>query len=267
MRSVCVNHLLATAPIHSPTATAKRSSAGRLTHPVTYPPCPASITRAPPPSSASAAAAEPPRRPLEVERETPPASFCHHCLRVSKRSLLLGASSAMLPVLPAASAFSGGPPSHPAATLERIHPPRPDWYEELFAKAMDQGMKSYEAEVSVYKKKLFSKLTDKCKKLVELGVGTAPNFRYYANAADRYVIGVDPNKQMEKYARASADAAGLQSKNFSFIQGVGEYLDLRDNTVDAVIGTLVLCSVNDVAMTLRGTLTFSSHLFLKFDWI
>lgn len=31
--------------------------------------------------------------------------------------------------------------------LQRVHPSRPDWYEEFYASAMDQGMKSYEAEV------------------------------------------------------------------------------------------------------------------------
>lgn len=32
--------------------------------------------------------------------------------------------------------------------LNSIHPPRPDWYEELYASALDMGMKSYEAQVS-----------------------------------------------------------------------------------------------------------------------
>jgi hypothetical protein len=31
-----------------------------------------------------------------------------------------------------------------------VHPSRPDWYEEFYASAMDQGMKSYEAEVSSF---------------------------------------------------------------------------------------------------------------------
>jgi len=31
--------------------------------------------------------------------------------------------------------------------LERVHPSRPDWYEEFYATAMDQVLKSYEAEV------------------------------------------------------------------------------------------------------------------------
>lgn len=35
------------------------------------------------------------------------------------------------------------------ATLKRYRPPRPDWYEEVYAKAMDQCMKSYESEVAL----------------------------------------------------------------------------------------------------------------------
>lgn len=34
--------------------------------------------------------------------------------------------------------------------LNRIHPPRPDWYEEFYASTMNSTMKSYEAEVSSY---------------------------------------------------------------------------------------------------------------------
>lgn len=32
--------------------------------------------------------------------------------------------------------------------LNRVHPPRPDWYEELYAAVLDKGMEAYEAEVS-----------------------------------------------------------------------------------------------------------------------
>lgn len=31
--------------------------------------------------------------------------------------------------------------------LNKLHPPRPAWYEELYALVLDQGMKAYEAEV------------------------------------------------------------------------------------------------------------------------
>lgn len=34
------------------------------------------------------------------------------------------------------------------AMLNKIHPPRPDWYEKLYALALKYGTKAYEAEVS-----------------------------------------------------------------------------------------------------------------------
>ncbi|KAG1342533.1 putative methyltransferase-like protein [Cocos nucifera] len=104
--------------------------------------------------------------------------------------------------------------------VERFYPSRPDWYEELYAKALEEGMISYEAEIAAYKEKIFSQLTGKSKKILELGVGTGPNFKYYASAADINVIGVDPNKKMEKYAQAAAVAAGLPLTNFSFMRGL-----------------------------------------------
>ncbi|KAA8529407.1 hypothetical protein F0562_033794 [Nyssa sinensis] len=104
--------------------------------------------------------------------------------------------------------------------LNRLHPPRADWYEEFYASALDKGMKSYEAEIA----------------------GCDNGVR---------VFGIDPNRKLEKYARAAATAAGLPPTNFKFIQAVAEALPLSDASVDAVVGTLVLCSVTDVDMTLK----------------
>lgn len=33
------------------------------------------------------------------------------------------------------------------AVLKRVHPPRPDWYEEFYASVLNTSMKAYEAEV------------------------------------------------------------------------------------------------------------------------
>lgn len=44
---------------------------------------------------------------------------------------------------------------------------------------------------------------------------------------------------------------GLYGKIVNFMQ-VGEAIPLEDASVDAVVGTLVLCSVKDVGMTLKG---------------
>lgn len=75
-------------------------------------------------------------------------------------------------------------------------------------------------KIAGYKGKLFSNLKGTKKKVLELGVGTGPNFKYYVDNSDLSIIGVDPNKQMEKYARSSAATAGLPDLNFNFIRGV-----------------------------------------------
>lgn len=165
------------------------------------------------------------------------------------------------------------------AMLNRLHPPRPDWYEEFYASVMNSSMKSYEAEVAGYKSQLFDNLRGKAKKLLEIGIGTGPNLKYYAADTDVQVLGVDPNRKMEKYAQTAAVAAGLPLTNFKFLQAVGEAIPVRDASVDAVIGTLVLCSVKDVDMTLQevrrvlkpgGIYLFVEHVaakdgtFLKF---
>ncbi|PAN08034.1 hypothetical protein PAHAL_1G381500 [Panicum hallii] len=167
------------------------------------------------------------------------------------RRHLIGASSAaaLLPLL--APPSPAAPPIDPEVMLERVHPSRPDWYEEFYATAMDQGMKSYEAEIAGYKAKLFSQLSAEGKNILELGVGTGPNFKYYASGNGVNVIGVDPNKHMEDYARTAAVSAGLPSSSFTFKRGVAEALPAEDNSMDAVIGTLVLCSVNNIDMALR----------------
>lgn len=34
--------------------------------------------------------------------------------------------------------------------LNKVHPPRSDWYEEFYASVLDKGMDSYEAEVRAH---------------------------------------------------------------------------------------------------------------------
>ncbi|KAK9675932.1 hypothetical protein RND81_11G042400 [Saponaria officinalis] len=144
-------------------------------------------------------------------------------------------------------------PIHPPSMemMNKIRPPRADWYEELFAKVMNKCMKGYESEIGRYKRDLFGQLKGQAKEILEIGIGTGPNLKYYAGESGVRVIGVDPNQKMEKYAREAAEAAGLVSENFEFVHAVGEILPVKDASVDAVIGTLVLCSVKDVDRTLQ----------------
>ncbi|GAU44605.1 hypothetical protein TSUD_240970 [Trifolium subterraneum] len=138
------------------------------------------------------------------------------------------------------------------ALVNKFHPPKPDWYQKFYAWVLSSFTKSYEAEVARYKSEIFKNLKDKkANKILEIGIGTGPNLSYYGSNPDVQVIGIDPNPEMEKYARASAASAGLPLSNFEFIHAVGEVIPLSDNSVDAVVGTLVLCSVKDVDMTLQ----------------
>ncbi|KAH1059784.1 hypothetical protein GLYMA_02G109300v4 [Glycine max] len=170
------------------------------------------------------------------------------------------------------------PPREYTALLKKFHPPRPDWYEEFYASVMNSATKDYEAEVAMYKSQIFGNLKGKGLRILEIGIGTGPNLSYYASGSGVEVVGIDPNPKMEKYARSSAASAGLPTSNFEFIQAVGEAIPLSDASVDAVVGTLVLCSVKDVDMTLKvrrvlrpgGLYVFVEHVaakdgtFLKF---
>lgn len=75
-------------------------------------------------------------------------------------------------------------------------------------------------KIADYKRKLFDYLTGKAETLLEIGVGTGPNLKYYAGNENVCVLGMDPNHKMEKYAWASAREAGMKPENFRFLQGV-----------------------------------------------
>lgn len=174
--------------------------------------------------------------------------FCFCC---SRRDFLAAVgAAALLPIHPS-YASDDSSPADSMEMLNRFHPPRPDWYEEFYATTMNTSMKSYELEIEGYKSDLFANLRGQAKQILEIGIGTGPNLKYYASEGGTSVYGVDPNRKMEKYAQAAAEAAGLPPANFKFLHAVSESLPLRAASVDAVIGTLVLCSVTDVNLTLQ----------------
>ncbi|CAM6083394.1 unnamed protein product [Calypogeia fissa] len=138
------------------------------------------------------------------------------------------------------------------AIKEAVRPARPEWYEELYALAMAKTMASYEAEVADYKRQLFGKLDENVEHILELGIGTGPNLKYYRNLPHlQQVVGLDPNLQMAKYCAASATAAGLSDSQFEFFNAVGEGMPVPDESMDAVVCTLTLCSVSNVPRTLE----------------
>jgi ubiquinone/menaquinone biosynthesis C-methylase UbiE len=79
----------------------------------------------------------------------------------------------------------------------------------------------FSSKVARYKSQIFSNLKEKkANKILEIGIGTGPNLSYYGSNPDVQVVGIDPNPEMEKYARSSAASAGLPLSNFEFIHAV-----------------------------------------------
>lgn len=82
--------------------------------------------------------------------------------------------------------------------------------------------------------------------ILEIGPGAGVNLDYFQPGV--HWIGIEPNLHMDRYLRRKAEAASL---TVEFRVGVAEALDIPDRSLDAVVGTLVLCSVDEVGQVLR----------------
>jgi SAM-dependent methyltransferase len=107
---------------------------------------------------------------------------------------------------------------------------------------MAKGTDGYEQIVAQRKRALFSDLHGT---VLEIGPGAGPNLRYYP--VDAEWIGVEPNLHMHPYLRREAERLG---RPITIETGTADHLPVPDASVDAVVSTLVLCSVPDVAATL-----------------
>ncbi len=81
--------------------------------------------------------------------------------------------------------------------------------------------------------------------VVEIGPGSGANLRYYA--AHTRLIAIEPNNASHAHLKAKALKYGI---DLEIKSGKGERINLPDNSVDAVVGTLVLCSVDNPSRVL-----------------
>ena len=175
-----------------------------------------------------------------------------------------------------------------ASLYSQYATPRDACKDKGFARGMSTGMGSYENAIKPTKEKLFdrmlSALPAKDAVVVELGVGAFPNAPFYAQPAlgsgpqGMDIVGVDPNVAMAEYANNAAENAGLLARGHSLrvVNGVGEALPLPDNSADAVVCTLTLCSVPspeaviaDVRRVLKpnGQFLFCEHVLSQTDFV
>ncbi len=85
------------------------------------------------------------------------------------------------------------------------------------------------------KRELFGDLP---RQVLESGAGAGANFRYLARGTS--VIALEPNRAAHPRLRAAAERHGLE---LHVREGVAEEVPLPDASVDAVISSLVLCTV------------------------
>lgn len=120
---------------------------------------------------------------------------------------------------------------------------RASWYQRLFASALAAEQQTRHADYHERKRALLGELHGD---VLELGPGTGANLAYYAR--DVRWLGVEPNPAMFPYLEQQAQRLGMVVQ---LRQGRAEQIDAPDNSFDAVVGTLLLCSVADPLATLE----------------
>ena len=125
-------------------------------------------------------------------------------------------------------------------------PPKAGFGKRIHAWLLARCTVRYERMVAERKRGLFAGLRGN---ILEIGPGAGPNLVHYPRNC-RW-IGVEPNPFMHPYLRKAAERAGLPIEIRTL---VAEKLPAEDETMDAVVSTLVLCSVSDPEVVLREIL-------------
>lgn len=107
--------------------------------------------------------------------------------------------------------------------------------------------------------------------ILEIGPGIGANFRYYPAGAT--VIAVEPNPEMHGRLRHNAESHGI---DLQLLESKAEQIALADESVDVVVSSLVLCTVESPRRALRevkrvlkpgGRFLFLEHVDAKRGWL
>ena len=85
--------------------------------------------------------------------------------------------------------------------------------------------------------------------VLEIGFGSGLNLPYYDAGKVRRIFGLEPSAGMRRKAQPNVDASGL---DVEFIDLPGEDIPLESNSVDTVLVTYTLCSIDDAVAALGG---------------
>lgn len=134
-------------------------------------------------------------------------------------------------------------PTQPDSSLPRGH-----IRQRLFAYMTAHSGDNYENTIAPRKQALLGNLHGA---VLEIGPGTGPNLRYYPS--DVRWTGVEPNPFMYPHLLQALQALDWTQDRYKIVSGDlhSSRLPVDDESVDAVVGTLVLCSVTNPDESLR----------------
>ena len=135
------------------------------------------------------------------------------------------------------------------------HPLFARLYERLAPRVEEQGAAEHRREL----------LAGLKGRVIEVGAGTGLNFTHYPETVDE-VVAVEPEAYLRRRAEEAAAAASV---TVTVVDGVADRLPAADQSFDAGVASLVLCSVPDQASALAelrrvvrpgGELRFYDHV-------
>lgn len=112
------------------------------------------------------------------------------------------------------------------------HPVFARFYAKVAGPALDK------AGITEHRKRLLSGLSGE---VIEIGAGNGLNFVHYPSEVKR-VLAVEPEPRLRALAEQSARTTSVQ---VDVIDGIAEQLSVPDNSFDAAVVCLTLCSVAD----------------------
>jgi ubiquinone/menaquinone biosynthesis C-methylase UbiE len=135
-----------------------------------------------------------------------------------------------------------------------------------FAPFYDGFMKASEtACVAEWRRELLAELEGE---VLDLGAGTGANVPFFPSSV-RHVVAAEPDRGMARRIRARERKVPVD-----VVEAVAEKLPFADESFDAVVSTLVLCTVDDPARSLAevkrvlrpgGRLVFLEHVAAEDD--
>ena len=120
------------------------------------------------------------------------------------------------------------------------------WAQKAFAWFLHAGNRLMRDVPPGRKERLFDMLSGR---VLEIGPGAGANIPLYPE--NTTIIGVEPNRFMFRYLREEARES---RRTLHIVNGRAEALGLRNDSVDAIVCTHVLCSVDDLETALRELL-------------